>query len=411
MSRDVAVRNALAYAVPELFWGFGWAVAIDNPMPAAFADGFGASEGLVGSFGLCSAIGLGAPMLFTAFLLAPWRRKRGLLFWGHLAPAILLGVLALAVPPAAASGASVLEALYLGAFLVFFLSIGILVPAWLSLLGDLFPDHQRTRVLGVCFALNRVGGFVGGLVVERLLSSSELAPEAQWSWLFGLASLAMMLGSVGFLFIVEEERTPVPRPPIGRYLRSVLALFRELTTLRAFILVDVLAVTGMIVVMFYGDVAIRDHAIDASWAGVWTRAAAGTQFAVALAITFLGYRVAPRRWLVGGTLAIAGAAFLASVTTSPYGFTGVAAASGAFLVIRMTCHSPQVLRLSPGRDGTTPIALAWTATMPVQGIGPFAAGWLMSAGVLDYRPIFLGVGCLCLVGASLLWSRIPDSSR
>ena len=64
---SIPVRNTLAYAVPELFWGLAWGATLEGPLVAAFSKGFGGSDTFVGHVSLLTALGLGLPMFLSAF--------------------------------------------------------------------------------------------------------------------------------------------------------------------------------------------------------------------------------------------------------------------------------------------------------------------------------------------------------
>ncbi len=401
-SDRVLIRNIIAFVIPEVLWGFAWTTMIDNPMPAAYAKSFCADEWMVGAFALCAAVGLGVPMLFTAWALEPLRRKKGLVFWWHVVPALMVGALAAWV---GLTDGRHPELAFLIGFGLFFLSVGFVVPAWMSLIGDLFPDRLRSRLLGFAFAGNKVGGLLGGFLAQRMLASS-LPAEEQWTWLFSIGAAALLVGSFPFLLIVEPEGTATPRQPMRSYLRSLRNCWRDLHHFRRFVKIDMLAVTAFALIWFYGDAAMRNHGMHESWAGVWSRVSSGAQLSIALLIGWLGARLSQRRWLQLGSLVMVGGALLATVADQSWQFTCVAAAGGAYLVIRMTCQGPQVFRLTPGRDGAAPIAISWAMTMPVQGLLPFLSS--LAIPHIGYAPLFILVAIASLVAVVLLSYCVPD---
>lgn len=408
MARDRQFRNALAYSLPELFWGFAWAVSIDSPMPAAFAKGFGGSESLVGAFALCIALGLGLPMLFTEYVIAPFKRKRTFLFWGHVAPAVLLILLAGWIHLMQGHDPAYVRAGYLLGIGLFFVAIGFQVPLWLGLVGDLFPHNRRARVLGIAFAFNRTGALAGGFLAEHVLGLDWYAHD-QWELLFGVAGGLMLFGCIPFLFLVEEAREPRRRPPLREYFGILWRTWQALPALRRFVRADFLGCAAFIALMFYGDAAIREHGAHESWAGVWSRSYSGAQLVLAIVVAAVGARVTERRWLILGSIACAVGAVAAGLASEPVWFHVPACLLGVYMLIRMTCNGPEILRLAGGGDGTTPIAIAWFVVVPMQGLGPFIAGEALIPS-FGYAPVFFAVACLAFVCA-LLWAfdrpRLP----
>jgi MFS family permease len=406
--RDVLFRNALLYAVPELFWGYAHALTLESAMPGAFAEGFGGTEAFVGAVALAIALGSALPMPLTGWVVDPLPRKAGFVFWGHLATGALYGLVALFLHFADPIGLSAVRAAYLASIFTFFLALGFLMPAWLALLGDLVPEGSRGRVLGFTFVLNRVGAWAGGETAHAVLSSGS-APRDAWSLLFLLAMAAAMLGSFPFAWLVEEARERRPRPPLVPYLKGFFGSFHASPGLRRFIVADVLGVTGLVVAFHFSDTAIRRHGIDPAWAGRWTSATSLAQLGAALLVTWLGRRLRPRLGLAAGVLCVAGAAALAAFAVSPVAFAVVAALAGCHRTLRMTCHSPQVMRLAPGRERTGAIGLAMVVAAPVAGLGPLAAGAMIP--LLGYRPVFLAVGAVCLLSFGLLGRWVPDTEE
>lgn len=390
----------MAYALPELFWGFGWTIALDNPMPAAFAKGFGGSEGLVGTFMLCVAIGLVLPMLFTDYLVAPFRRKRTFLFWGHVVPAIWLVLMGVGIHLVEGLDPVYTHWIYLGGAVFFFLAIGFQIPLWLGLVGDLFPHGMRARILGIAFCFNRGAALFGGFVAEWILGA-DWSPYDEWTLLLVLAGGAMLIGCVPFRLLVEDPRVPRRRPALRSYIGGLRSTWHALPAVRRFVRADMLGVAAFVALAFYGDAAMRDHGAHESWAGRWLRTYSLVQIPLALTISVLGDRVAPRTWLIWGGLAAAVAGVLAAMATTPSAFHAVAGLLGVYMLIRMTCHGPEVMRLTGSGDATIPIALSWALVVPIQGLLPFLAGEALIP-VVGYRPVFIGVACLSVV-CVVLW--------
>ena len=79
---------------------------------------------------------------------------------------------------------------------------------------------------------------------------------------------------------------------------------------------------------------------------------------------------------------------------------------GIYMATRASCHSPQVMRLAPGRDGSAPIGVAMALVMPVQGLGPWIAGE-HAFPVVGYAPVFWTVAVLAVLAAILVLLWVP----
>jgi MFS family permease len=404
--RRTLLRNLLAVTLPELVWGFGSALTIESPIPAAFRGYLCGGEWFLGAWTLVGALASAAAMLLTSWFVQGLARKRAFVVVGHLVTgALYLPVILLARALGDdENGASQLGALV--GYGLFALSLGFLMPAWMALIGALFPEGQRARVLGLIFALNRIGGVLGGLAAEAVLRSTWDLHD-QWTWLWGVAAGMAMLGALPFLWVVEPQGRAVPRPSLRAHLGGLLGALRRLPDLRRFVVVDLLAVTGFVVLAYYGDMAFGVRGLPPESAGGLTAISAGAQLAGALLVAVAGSWLRPRRALAFGALAAGGAAVLTCVASTPFAFAGVAALGGLFLVARQTCHGPQVMRLAGPGDPTASLALAMAVGSLGQALLPFAAGALRP--VTGFPPVFMTVAVLTLLGALLLLLRVGDA--
>lgn len=414
MRPSIPVRNTLAYAVPELFWGMTWALAIDGPMVAAYRDSFGGGESFVGLAWLVGSLAIGLPGLLSALWVEPLRHKRSFVFWAHVAGGVALVLGAAAIrwwAPTGAFGACAAYILGMGAF---FLSIGIMLPGWLALVGELFEGGMQSRVLGITFVSNKLAAIVGGQWIARTILDTSWSATDQWSFLFLLAGLLAVVGSFPFLWIVESPRPRPARTGLRPYLRRLRSAVAELPALRRFIGADVLGIALMLVQAYAADAAIQDAGLPRKDAGHWVAVGAAAMLVTSGVVAWRARRVHPRTWFLGGTIAGILAALAAGFGTTELArswgavhlaFDMAAAGNGVYLGVRMSCHAPLVMRLSPGRDGTAPIGVSVACIMLMQGGGPVVAASVI--GAYGYLPLFLGVACVGTISLVLLLLRVP----
>jgi len=401
------VRNALAYAVPELFWGLAWGSTLEGPLVAAFSTSFGGSESYVGTVSLLTATGLGLPMFFSAYWAESLRHKRSFVVWGHVAGGLVFLAVAALLWLAGPDSPNLVRLAYAAGLTLFFISVGFLAPAWLALVGELFPPRHQARVMGTTFVANRIGALAGGALAFRTLDA-PWSPLDQWTLLFVVAGIAGLLGSLPFLWVVEPTRPRPPRPRLRHYVRKLGRTLVELPGLRRFIAADLLGVTTMVTFFFYARAAIERDGFHEAMAGRWVMVGALAQMAMSGLIAWQGARVRPRIWLATSLAAAAVGAASAAAGGGQAAYSLTAAALGVWMAGRISCHAPQVMRLAPGRDGTAPIGLATGLAMPVSGLAPFLAGPLIPA--VGYAPVFWVVGGLGAISGLLLLSWVPEGS-
>jgi MFS family permease len=401
--RATTTRNLLAIVGPELLWGFGSALTIEGPMPAAFAQHLGAGEAFLGAWFLVGSLSIAVAMLATGWYVPSLAKKRRIVAWGHTVTGALYLPVGLLTRWAEPLGPAWSQAAALLGLALFMMSLGFLMPAWVALIGELFPEGRRARVMGLVFVVNRLGGIAGGLAAAHLLAL-PWAGRDTWTLLWGLAAATATLGSLPLLAVVEPDVERQPRPRFGAHLRSLVHTFTELPAFRRFVALDLLAVSGFVTVAFYGDLALRERGLPQHWSGIWIAATAAAQLAGALAITAWGGRILPVTSLAWGAVCIGAASVLACVAREPVGFVAVAVLCGLYAVARQTSQGPQVMRLAPGREPTHPLALAMAVTSSVQALLPFAAGLLLPS--TGFLPVFAAVALTTLSAAWLLPRRV-----
>ncbi|MDF1701680.1 MAG: hypothetical protein P1V36_11045 [Planctomycetota bacterium] len=413
-SQSNALRNTLAYAVPELFWGMAWALAVDGPMVAAYRDAFGGGPSFVAVTWLVGSLAIGLPSLLSALWVEPMKHKRAFVFWGHIAGGIALLAAAGAIYLWAGSSTTAACVAYILGTGSFFLSIGILMPGWLALVGELFQGGMQSRVLGITFVSNKLAAIFGGQLIAQAVLGTAWTPTDQWSLMFLIAGAAALVGSFPFLWLVEVPRPRPPRMRLGPYFRSLLDVLRELPALRRFIVSDVLGIALMLVLTYAADAAIRDGGFPRKLAGHWVAVGAGGMLAMSALVAIRARHVHPRTWFLCGT-----AAGIVAALAAAYGSTNVAdrwggahlgydvaaAGVGVYMGVRASCHAPLVMRLSPGRDGTAPIGVSMACIMLMQGGAPVIGALVIAYA--GYLPLFLGVAVCGTISLILLWLRVP----
>ncbi len=404
--RRYLARNATCFIVPQLLWGVAWALVWDGPMPATLVKALGRDSSLVGTAQLLIGIGLSSGMFLSAYVLAPRHGKRGLVYLSHTVCALVLALLAFVFYAIdAAQHGELLAAIYLTLVFTYFLSIGIAIPVWLSIVGDLFSEAHRSRLLAVSFMANRMGGIAGGWWAEHTLRSHENVP-ATWSLLLLAAAICGGIGSVPFLGLAERERMPTPRPRLRHHAGQLISVFRKCRAIRRFVLVDLLGVASFIVIVYFGDAALRRDGLEEAWSGRFVQYAAVGQLVICGAIALIGHVMPLRRWLELSLLLMVAAALISAHGGGSLPHSIVAVLGGIFMGIRLSAHSPEVMRLNREvEDQTLALSAVGTAITAMQGAMPFLGG--LALAFCTYASLFYVVAFLVLLAAVLLMTWVP----
>jgi MFS family permease len=271
------------------------------------------------------------------------------------------------------------------------------MPATLSLLGNLFPEHERGRAIAIWSAVAGVsaatGPVVGGILVSRFWWGSVLLVNVPVAAVAVIAAIAL----------VPESRDR-QSPPVDR--RSALAWWAALTA--ALIAIIELPTQGarsplvlgaglaaiVLFVLFRAQEARTDGPLVDAATAADPRMAAGAATMGALFFAMFGCQFVVTQWLQG-----------------PRGLSAIAA--GLCFVPSALVSIVTPLR-NPGwvaRRGHGMVAAAGLATVAVgaAGVGLAIAERSVAGTVAAFTLIGAGVGAASPSGAELIMSSAPPA--
>jgi len=89
-------------------------------------------------------------------------------------------------------------------FLLYGLSVGVIVPIWADFLDKTTNKSLRGKFFGLGFAFNSMGGFVGGITLKYLLSANIPFPK-NFGYGFFILFFSLILGTIVFYFYKEKK--------------------------------------------------------------------------------------------------------------------------------------------------------------------------------------------------------------
>jgi MFS family permease len=411
-------RNVTGICGVELLWGLGMPVLIESTFLQVFLRNLGASSFLVGLIPTLMSAGTAVFSLISYTLTARLARKRGAVVAAHVAAAA--PILAFGILLGASGIRSNTLSLFLAAYSLFAIGIGLILPAWQNYLVKIFSEERSIRALALMMISQSAAKLAGSLwlvhVVERYSFSA-----AGSSLVFTLVGLVFLAGSFSFLLTVEE---PEPLAPQAGRLR-LSSLRSHAGGNRGFLLLlgtdlEYFALGG--VIAFYANFATE-------YCGITPALASGLFVAFAyfggiLANSLLGWAnilSARDKYLVTKLLATGGILLLAAHPV-PWVFYLASLVFGASRGTRQMVYAPAVKRLSGGGDATLYFAVSYILSLPFSTGLPLLNGAFLDRfarwGAWSYRGMFLGMACLSLVGLFFTlrvpWKgsgRVPEQKK
>jgi len=395
-------RNAAGICGVELFWGLGMPVVIESTFLQLFLRQLGASSFLIGLLPTLMSAGVAVFSLFSYSLTVHLVRKRGAVIVVHLAAA--LPILAFGILLAFAGLRSSTLTIFLAAYSLFSIGVGLILPAWQNYLVKIFTQRRSLQAMALMMIAQSAAKLAGSLWLVRIVERYSFSARGS-SLVFSLVGLVFLAGSFWFLLNVEE---PEPQAVnISRF--DYLGSLRTVTANRGFLLflatdLEYWALTG--VISFYANYATE-------YCGIPPALASGLFVAFiylggVLANVLLGWANLLRmrdKYLVTKSVATAGILLL-SVLSAPWVFYLTSLVFGASRATRSMMFAPSVKRFSGLSDATLYFAVAPILSLPLSTGLPLLNGAFLdrfaALGTWSYRGMFLAMAALSLL--SLLFT-------
>lgn len=387
----------------------GLSFASQSTILPAFAAHLGAPNVVIGAIPALMTLGWLLPSLFAAGHTESLARKL---------PFIMRWTLWERVPYLALAGVAFLLAdrapdLALGLLLLLLLLAtgigGLLMPAWLDLVGRVIPLGIRGRFFAGATVLGNVGGLLGSLGTAWVLGT--VAPPRSYGLCFLAASLALALSYLA-LGQVREPPGPPPAPavPLRAYLRRIPDVLRRDPNLVWFLVARWAGVLGAAGAGFFTVHALRAHHASDWHVGLFTAALLAGQIAGGLVLGWLADRVGHKPGLVAGAGAMAVAELLAVTAPSLALYLAVFVLAGVnHAALHVSGHSI-LLEFAPApAERPTYVGLASTGIAPVAFLSPLVAG--AAADRAGLIVVFVAAGAVALAATALMLFRVRDPRR
>ena len=366
----------------------------------------GGSRGQVGGFtSIASLMGMLSPILGAALTRRWGRRKPIVVVFSALFRLMLL--LAALVPFFLEGPAAIIAIIAIFALRAGFLNV--LIPAWLSLTGDIVPTERRGRYLASRSVLMAIISILIVPLAGQLIEWRG-APSG-YQIALGIAFVIGIGATYAYSHIPEEHRKAAPSGGIGSQLRS---FWHALTANRIFLWFVLIRLLWQLALQIGGpyfsvyQVEVLNSPIGTI--GLLTTIRAITRM-IGLRIwgTTLDKRGA--RWVMTvAALSIPILPFLWLFATQPWHIVFVMVPAG-FLWAGFEIGSfALLLELLDGEDSTQAAAGYTSLLAAASVIGPLIGGWVIDG--IGYLWDFSLSGMLRLVAALLfLWLLKPFGSR
>lgn len=397
--------NLILNCSHEICWGFGIAFHSTYAVIPLFLKELGAPNGVIISVAGLFSILIAAPMLLSAALGRNIFNIKKAVVVAHatvLPPIFFAGFLFAFFAP---TGPYAWLYYYI-CFIFYCLSIGFIIPIWTEFLENVFPRETRGYYLGISFAFNSIGGFVGGILVKILLNSRIPFPN-NFGWGFIILGCAMTIGTLVFLlYKVESKPAHRPTKTIKGFFLDTKEIIRSHKNFRFYLFSRIFITAHFPAMSLYAVYTQQLFGFDISEAGIFTilqvvafafgSVAAGKigdlwGHKTAIILSFCGYLLAIVCVIIASSMFYVYAVFL---------FFGLG--YGGFMPSAMNL----VYEFANTRDSKTYMALIDTF------LAPFILFMIVGAAVLNpiigTRQLFMLLGVFISLGILLLIFKVQE---
>jgi len=405
-------RNVVALGADYAFFMIALAFVSPSTILPAFAAWLGAPNVVIGAIPAVMTLGWFLPCLFAAPYTEGLARKLPFLIRWTIWERVPFLVLAAAAYWLAERSPGTALAILLTMLLVVTGIGGLLMPAWMDLIGRAVPVTRRGRFFAVSGVAASVAGLGASGISADLLTAHR--PAVAYALCFVWATVCLVVSFVALVLVREPVAAAATRPsePLSVFLRRIPALLREDHNLAWYLVARSLSALGAAGVAFYTVYALQAWRLPAAAAGMFTGLLLSGTIAGTLALGWLADHMGHRLVLLAGVIAGVGANVIALAATSPGAFGAAFVLAGVQTASATISGLNVLLEFAPATDAQpTYVGLGHTSGAPMAFSAPLLAGLIADAAGFPAVFVITALGGIAAMLVLALRVRDPRHVR
>lgn len=392
--------------VHEFFWGFGIAFHTIYAVVPLFLKNLGAPESIaVSSAGLFNIL-IALPMLAISALGRNIQNIKRSVIIVHSLVIIVLFMMGFTFTFINIDSLKVAWVVYFIYFLLYGLSIGIVVPIWAEFLKKTTLKSERGQFFGLSFAFNSIGSFVGGIVL-RLLLNSDIPFPKNFGVGFIILFFSIVLGTLVFLFYrVKPETNLYHHKSIKDFILETKQIIKGHKNFQYYLLSRIFFCASLPGMGLYAIYCQKKFNFDISEAGIFTILNVIASGAASYLVGKIGDRWGHKKGMIIAYVAHFSAVIVAIYSNNMYWVYGIfiimGIGNGAFMPSAMNL----VYDFAQDRDTKTYMALIDSF------LAPFVVFFLTSVGFFvqnnNYTIVFNILGSCLILSIFLICFLVKD---
>jgi MFS family permease len=406
VTRTHTRHNVVALASDYALFMTALAFVSPSTILPAFAAWLGAPNVVIGAIPAVMTLGWVLPCLFAAPYTEGLSRKLPFLIRWTIWERVPFVVLAASAYWLAERSAGAALAILLTMLLVVTGIGGLLMPAWMDLIGRVVPVTRRGRFFAVSGVVASVAGLGASVITADLLSTYR--PPVAYALCFVCATVCLVVSFVA-LVVVREPAAAATRAsePLGVFLRRIPTLLREDRNLAWYLVARSLSALGAAGVAFYTVYALQAWRLPAAAAGMFTGLLLSGTMAGTIALGWLADHMGHRVVLLAGVIAGVVANVIALAATSPGVFGLVFVLAGVQTASATISGLNVLLEFAPAAEAPpTYVGLGHTSLAPMAVAAPIGAGAIADA--VGFPAVFVIAALGGITATLVLALRVRD---
>ncbi|MCD4743351.1 MAG: MFS transporter [Desulfobacteraceae bacterium] len=360
------LRNATSVSIVEFIWGLGLPILLESTFLQIFLKTLGASDFIIGLVPCIFITGISTFPLLSSYLTRNRRLKKQVVINLHILSSfatILFGISLFFVKTP-----SYIILLFFLSYIVFSMSIGLVLPVWLNFLVKIFSEKRSIAGFGIMMCAQSTAKLIGSFIILKMVEKFGFSTSTA-AYFFLITGLLFLIGSFCFLFtkeLVENEDKHINSESFSRHTKkTILEIIKNKNFLK-YLVGDLDNYVVITTISFYAVYATEFFGIKASTAaGLFVSLTCAGSIAANLLFgpfDFIDFLTLKKKFISTKILSITGLFILIFMPT----LTGFLIASFLFGFCRgtrSTIFSPTVKMLSNKEDTTGYFAVAPLLTM------------------------------------------------
>jgi MFS family permease len=386
------IRNTIGLSSAEFFWGLALPVLFESAFLQIFLKQIGASNKTIGMVPSILATGIMLFSLISAWLTSHLIHKKRAVILSHMAASVPFFLFGAALPFIHSSNRI---ALFITAYIIFALTLGITLPLWQNFTVKIFAPTKTLKANSIMMTTQIFARLIGSFFIFKSVEKYSFSMDSA-SLIFIFVGVMFFIGSFFFLIVHEETDINTELKPVPHNIKSMktaaINIFNNKNYLK-YLAGTVESFATIAVLSFYANYAVEFKGIEKETAaGIFVAFIYTAGVITNILLGWLNLFSLKTKFIIARTSALLGTTILIFAETLTM-FLVVCFIIGISRAVNQSANAPAVKLLSGMNDATDYFAISAILIFPFSFSIPLISGILLDTlplqGNLSYKFVFI----------------------